>query len=101
MRKSLYSSEKKEKIENNKSGIERIDAIKLLLEKIKKKTYIISTTGYTSRELHELESLKNYKFVKSFYNVGGMGHAASIALAISINKKKHTTICLDGRALAP
>ena len=96
VRKSLYSSEKKEKIESNKSGIERIDAIKLLLEKIKKKTYIISTTGYTSRELHELESLKNYKFVKSFYNVGGMGHAASIALATSINKKKHTTICLDG-----
>lgn len=96
VRKSLYLKNKFKKNEKKYNGIERFDAIKLLLEKIKKKTYIISTTGYTSRELHELETAKNYKFVKSFYNVGGMGHASSIALSASIFKKNNTTICLDG-----
>lgn len=97
VRKSLAVTKKNKKFEVMKrGGVERIDAIKLLLDRVKKKTYIISTTGYTSRELYELESSKDYKHIKSFYNVGGMGHAASIALATSINRKSNTTICLDG-----
>ena len=95
IRKSLSSTNINKKIKKEIGGVERFDAIKTLLEKIEKRTYIISTTGYTSRELFEIQKAKNYKFVRSFYNVGGMGHASTIALSTSY-QKKNDTICLDG-----
>ena len=75
--------------------VNRSKAIKILKEKIKKKTYLISTTGYTSRELFEINNISFNKKIKTFYNVGGMGHASSIALGVSLNKKNEV-ICLDG-----
>lgn len=75
--------------------VNRSKAIKILKGKIKKKTYLISTTGYTSRELFEINNVSKNKKIKTFYNVGGMGHASSIALGVSLNKKNEV-ICLDG-----
>ncbi len=75
--------------------VNRSKAIKILKEKIKKKTYLISTTGYTSRELFEINNFTFNEKIKTFYNVGGMGHASSIALGVSLNKKNEV-ICLDG-----
>ena len=60
-----------------------------------KKSKIISTTGYTSRELHQIRLQKKNKNGKDFYLVGGMGHAASVAVGVA-NKKKEKVICLDG-----
>ena len=74
----------------------RSNFISILLNLIKKKTKIISTTGFTSRELFQLRSSKNYKFSKDFYMVGGMGHA-SLALGVSITNKNEI-ICLRYRA---
>lgn len=75
--------------------VNRSQAIKILKEKIKKKTYLISTTGYTSRELFEINKEDSKEKIKTFYNVGGMGHTSSIALGVSLNKKNEV-ICLDG-----
>lgn len=92
---------KKNKFKNKKSnnkisnGILRSNFISILLNLIKKKTKIISTTGFTSRELFQLRSSKNYKLSKDFYMVGGMGHASSLALGVSITYKNEI-ICLDG-----
>ena len=63
--------------------------------KINKNTKIISTTGYTSRELFQIRKNKNYKNGKDFYMVGGMGHSSMIALGYSLNSKNQV-ICLDG-----
>lgn len=75
--------------------VNRSKAIKILREKIEKQTYLISTTGYTSRELFEISKVDFKEKIKTFYNVGGMGHASSIALGVSLNKKNEV-ICLDG-----
>tara|TARA_Y100000389_G_C17454678_1_gene517288 strand:+ start:1686 stop:2789 length:1104 start_codon:yes stop_codon:yes gene_type:complete len=66
-----------------------------LLKTIKKKTKIISTTGYTSRAVMKtrLDS-KLYKG-KDFYMVGGMGHSLSVSLGMSL-QSKNDIICLDG-----
>ena len=66
-----------------------------MLNKLNKKTKIISTTGYTSRELNQIRSQKNITKGQDFYLVGGMGHAASVALGVAF-KKKQKIICLDG-----
>jgi phosphonopyruvate decarboxylase len=94
--KNILQSNKKNKIKNNKNELTRSDIIEKLLEQIKKKTKIVSTTGYTSRELHQIRNYKKKKFnSEDFYMVGGMGHSISVALSISINSKKEV-LCLDG-----
>ena len=69
--------------------------LKTLLETLEKNSKVISSTGYNSRELMYLRN--KYKLIntKDFYMVGGMGHAASVALGYSLSAKKKT-ICIDG-----
>jgi len=69
--------------------------LKTLLESLEKKTKIISSTGYNSRELMYLRNKYKIKNSKDFYMVGGMGHTASVALGYSLSNKKKT-ICIDG-----
>ena len=91
----LDSKEKPKKDALSKSDISREFFIKELLEKINLKTHIISTTGYTSRELHQTRSRYNLKKGKDFYLVGGMGHAGMVAFGNSLYTK-NKVICLDG-----
>ena len=65
------------------------------MKKINKKTKIISSVGYNSRELYQIRKEKIFKNGKDFLVVGGMGHTLSIALSYSLNKNE-PTICLDG-----
>ena len=78
----------------NKYKLERSKVIEFILDNITKKTKIFSSTGYISRELDRIIHNKKNK-IKSFYNVGGMGHTSSIALGYSLNSKEKV-LCLDG-----
>ena len=73
----------------------RKDIIKKIIEKSPKDSSIISTTGYTSRELYQLRSLRKENLSKDFLMVGGMGHAVSVSAGIAKNLKKKI-ICIDG-----
>tara|TARA_E500000178_G_C17036987_1_gene764016 strand:- start:2903 stop:4045 length:1143 start_codon:yes stop_codon:yes gene_type:complete len=91
--KSLIIKKNKKEILNLNS---RINIINALLQKVSNKTLIISTTGYTSRELYKLRSLRNENRSKDFLMVGGMGHAVSVAAGIAKNKTNRKIICIDG-----
>lgn len=93
---NILSSNKK-KIFNTPypEGIKRYFAIEKILKLIKKNTKIISTTGFTSRELYQVRKNKQIFNGKDFYMVGGMGHSAMVALGNSIFSKTET-VCLDG-----
>ena len=60
-----------------------------------KKTKVITSTGYNSREIMYIKN--KFKSIKSknFYMVGGMGHSMSVALGYSLSSK-NKTICIDG-----
>ncbi len=90
----LIENKKKIKIKN-KNSIFRSQFIEFFLKKIRKNSRVISTTGYTSRELNQIREIKNYKKGKDFYMVGGMGHSAMVTLGYSL-MKNNQTICLDG-----
>ncbi len=92
---TFYSNFKSRKI-LQRHGVKREDFIRNLLTHVKKNTRIISTTGYTSRELYQIRRNEKFKKGKDFYMVGGMGHASSVALGVSLKKKKSNIICLDG-----
>ena len=68
---------------------------KSLLSVVDKKTKIISSTGYNSRELFYARKNYNLKNGKDFYMVGGMGHTSSVSLGYSLFSK-NKTICIDG-----
>ena len=78
-----------------KNYLTREIVINELLSKIDKNTKIISTTGYTSRELFQIRKDKKYKNGKDFYMVGGMGHSSMMSLGYSLSSKNQV-ICLDG-----
>lgn len=84
----------KKVVVKNKYKLERSKVIEFILDNITKKTKIFSSTGYISRELDHIIHNKKNK-IKSFYNVGGMGHTSSIALGYSLNSKEKV-LCLDG-----
>lgn len=91
---TLKKSKKRKKI-NDFYNLDKEFFLKTLLENLQKKTKIISSTGYNSRELMYLR--EKYKLRKSndFYMVGGMGHTSSVALGYSLSNK-NKTICIDG-----
>ena len=83
----------KKKVNNYK--VFRYNFIKQLVSSINIKSNIISSTGYTSRELDNILSLKKNLKISPFYMVGGMGHTASLTLGVSLKSNKQN-ICLDG-----
>ncbi len=87
---------KKKFISKEISDISRYNFIQFLLKKINKNTHLISTTGYTSRELHQIRKDLNLKKGKDFYMVGGMGHTSILASGFAMNKPNTDIICLDG-----
>ena len=70
----------------------RADFIKYFLNFVKADTKIISTTGYTSRELNEIRKNENKLSGEDFYMVGGMGHAAALGSIYAKFKKKKGSI---------
>ena len=89
----LIQSEKNKKIKSPK--LQRSLFLESLLKKIKNNTRIISTTGFTSRELYRIRINNDLNQGKDFYMIGGMGHSLSVSLTHSVFSKKKT-ICIDG-----
>jgi len=94
IKKNILNS-KNNNNKNKLSGISRENFLKSLLTNINNSTNLISTTGYTSRELYQLRKKYYLKKGKDFYMVGGMGHSSMVALGVSLHSSKDT-ICLDG-----
>jgi len=91
---TIINHKKESFISTYPNALKRFEALKEILNLIKNKTKIISTTGYTSRELNQIRKGKKYKG-KDFYMVGGMGHAAMVALGNSFNSENEI-LCIDG-----
>lgn len=79
----------------NKNKISRIDFISELIKNISKKTKIISSVGFNSRELFYLRKKEKIFNGKDFLMVGAMGHTAMTALSMT-KFSKSNIICLDG-----
>ena len=88
-------SETRKKDKKKQFNLLRSEFIKVLLETIKSDDLIISTTGYTSRELYQIRKDNRNNLGKDFYMVGGMGHTLSTSIGIASNTNQRI-ICLDG-----
>ena len=90
-----FHKEKTNKKEKTTYNLDKEFFLKNLLNIIKSKTKIISSTGYNSRELIYLKNEHMIKKSNDFYMVGGMGHTTSVALGYSLSTKKKV-VCIDG-----
>lgn len=64
---------------------------------------IVTTTGFTSREMFELRVQKGQSHAQDFLTVGSMGHCSSIALGVALAKRKQSeqsVLCIDGDGAA-
>ena len=95
VKNKVFSKFKKANVKNFYKSINRSDFLISLLKNVNTDDKIISTTGYTSRELNKIRKDRKIKKGKDFYMVGGMGHCSSVALGCSL-ANKNKVICLDG-----
>lgn len=70
-------------------------AINRILDLLRHDDILLATTGKTGREVFELRTARG-ELQHDFLTVGGMGHAASIALGVSLAQPERRVICLDG-----
>lgn len=73
---------------------ERKEWVRCVKDSIDAQTFIVSTTGKTSRELYELQNAQERK--TTFYCIGGMGHASCIAAGMAKAKPERKVVCIDG-----
>lgn len=57
---------------------------------------LISTTGFTSRELFEIRERRKEGHERDFLTVGSMGHSSMIALGIALAHPDLPVTCIDG-----
>ena len=96
VRKNTFSKFKHYPKITIKNKLYREDVIKEIIEEVKEKNFIISTTGMASRELYEARKLLKQNTYKDFLTIGGMGHANQIATGIALMKPNKKIICIDG-----
>jgi phosphonopyruvate decarboxylase len=62
---------------------------------------LVTTTGFTSREMFELREALGQSHDNDFLTVGSMGHCSSIALGIAMSRRlDQPVLCLDGDGAA-
>ena len=57
---------------------------------------LVSTTGFTSRELFEIRERRKEGHERDFLTVGSMGHSSMIALGIGLARPELPVTCIDG-----
>ena len=96
IRKGTFGSYKLKNASHNDNPLSREEALKLVVEHLRKDDVIVSTTGKLSRELFELREARKEGHGHDFLTVGSMGHSSSIALGIALEKPERRVFCFDG-----
>lgn len=77
--------------ERNSDVLARREVLKALIELRSDKTVLLATTGFTGRELYDIEDHEQH-----LYMVGSMGCASSLGLGLALTKPNHNIVVIDG-----
>jgi len=72
----------------------RAKIVELIVKYFGNDAVLVSATGKTSRELAAVSDSEQAE--NAFLCIGGMGHAASVALGLSLTNPSQRVICIDG-----
>ncbi|CAB9503649.1 aminoethylphosphonate--pyruvate transaminase [Seminavis robusta] len=98
--KPISSNTKQEEEDRPSTLMIREHALAQILQAVGPTDAVVSTTGFTSRELYELREASGSSHASDFRCVGSMGHAAAIAQGIALSQPHRTVWCLDGDGAA-
>lgn len=99
-RKGIFEDYQYKVISNVKHSLSREEAIKMIVNSLEAKDFVVSTTGMASREIYEYREELKQDHGSDFLTVGGMGHASQIALGIASNRPDRHVVCIDGDGAA-
>ena len=71
-----------------------------MLDRVGHWDVLVTTTGFTSREVYEIREGRQQDHRREFLTVGSMGHASVIAMGIAISKPSRNVWCIDGDGAA-
>lgn len=80
---------------DNGCPLTREQALETVLGAVPADSFVVSTTGKTSREVFEIREARGSGHKRDFLTVGSMGHASSIALGMSLGSRQPVW-CIDG-----
>lgn len=87
----------KEKLQIPGAELSREALIELVTRKIGEWDIVVSSTGFTSREVFEMrEKNSDGDHSRDFLTVGSMGHSSAIGLGIALRKPSRNVWVLDG-----
>lgn len=95
VRKNLFTAYENKGEKQNPYTMTREQALACIVRTLSEDSFIVSTTGKTSREIFELREQSGMKHENDFLTVGSMGHASSLALGMSLFTEKNI-YCIDG-----
>ena len=85
---------------NRMSPMTRRAALEAILDLIGDFDFVVSTTGYTSRELYAIQQQSANRVLDvrlgENFTVGSMGHALSIAQGVALAQPERRVWCIDG-----
>lgn len=96
VRKGTFDDYVLQKQSESPYSMSREEAIQIVVDKLKEKDVVVSTTGMISRELFEYREAKKQGHGNDFLTVGSMGHASQIALGIAMQKPDRRVFVFDG-----
>jgi len=96
IKKGTFDKFKNDNQHSDIQGMNREEALEIILDNLDEDAIIVSTTGKTSREIFEIREKRKESHEKDFLTVGSMGHCSSIALGIAIAKPNRKILCIDG-----
>ena len=94
--KDSFAAYRSPAVQNEPYPLTREEALSIVLSCLDSSGPVVSTTGKLSREIYEYREKTGQGHRRDFLNIGSMGHASQIALAIALNKPDRTVYCLDG-----
>jgi len=83
-------------VKSNTCLPKREKIIQNIINLIPENTFVVSTTGFTSRELFEIRESLEMNHSRDFLTIGGMGFSSQIAAGIALSKPNLKILCLDG-----
>jgi phosphonopyruvate decarboxylase len=96
VRKGAFATYRSRSAEALTGGLERRAAIEAAVDALPTDAVVVSTTGFTSRELFAVREERGTAHALDFLTVGSMGHASQIALGMAARLPERTVVCLDG-----
>lgn len=96
VKRQTFTKYKLKNVEPNVHELNREQALQLIIGATQNYDVLVTTTGFTSREVYELREKAGQDHRREFLTVGSMGHASVIALGIAIAKPSRQVFTLDG-----